>query len=134
MTCGLLAAISSGATLVLPSIDPVFDPAIALETTAADRITVLEGIPAMYVALLDAAHHYDEDFSTLRVSYRRAGLYQRTCCAALETGLDASSWMQTSGWPRAHLPTSAYPICGEGSCQRYSGGHRWDPQWLAQRQ
>jgi long-chain acyl-CoA synthetase len=67
MTCGLMAAISSGSTLVLPSFDPVFEPATALETIAAERITVFEGVPAMYVALLDAAHHYDEDFSSLRV-------------------------------------------------------------------
>jgi long-chain acyl-CoA synthetase len=67
MTCGLLAPISSGATLVLPSVDPVFDPATALETIAAERVTVFEGGPAMYVALRDAAQHSDEDFSSLRV-------------------------------------------------------------------
>ena len=67
VTCGLLAAVSSGSTLVLPSFDPVSDPATALETIAAQRVTVCEGVPAMYVAMLDAAHHYDEDFSSLRV-------------------------------------------------------------------
>src|SRR5262249_15194945 len=65
--CGLLAPISSGATLVLSGVDPALDPATALETLAAERITVFEGVPAMYVALLDAANHYDEDFSSLRV-------------------------------------------------------------------
>jgi long-chain acyl-CoA synthetase len=73
MTCGLLAATSSGSTLVLPSFDPVFDPATALETIAAERITVLEGAPTMYVAMLDAAHHYDEDFSSLRVCVSAGG-------------------------------------------------------------
>src|SRR5262245_60374624 len=67
MTCGLLAAISSGSTLVLPSVDPALDPGTALETIAAERVTVFEGVPAMYYALLDAAHHYDGDFSSLRV-------------------------------------------------------------------
>lgn len=68
MTCGLLAAMSAGSTLVLPSFDPVFDPASALEMIATGRITVLEGVPAMYVALLDAVQHYNEDFSSLRVA------------------------------------------------------------------
>jgi long-chain acyl-CoA synthetase len=66
MTCGLLAAISSGATLVLPSADPALDPATTLETIAAERVTVFEGDSTMYMALLDAAHHDDEDFSSLR--------------------------------------------------------------------
>ena len=67
LTWGLLAALSSGSTLVLPSFDPVIDPATALETIAAERVTVFEGAPSMYVALLDAAHHNDQDFSSLRV-------------------------------------------------------------------
>jgi long-chain acyl-CoA synthetase len=67
MTYGLLAAVSSASTLVLPNFDPEFDPASALETIAAERITVFEGVPAMYVALLDAAHRSDEDFTSLRV-------------------------------------------------------------------
>jgi long-chain acyl-CoA synthetase len=73
VTCGLLAALSCGSTLVLPSFDPVLDPATALETLAAERITVFEGVPAMHVALLDAAHHYDEDFSSLRVCVSAGG-------------------------------------------------------------
>lgn len=73
MTCGLLAAISSGSTLVLPSFDPALEPATALETIAAERITVFEGVAAMYVALLDAAQHYNEDFSSLRVGVSAGG-------------------------------------------------------------
>jgi long-chain acyl-CoA synthetase len=67
MTCGLLAPLSSGSTLMLPSFDPVFDPATALETIATERVTVFEGVPVMYEAMLDAAHHNDEDFSSLRI-------------------------------------------------------------------
>src|SRR4029079_6695561 len=73
MTCGLLAAVSSGSALVLPSFDPAIDPGTALETMAAERVTVFEGVPAMYVALLDAAHHSDEDFSSLRVGVSAGG-------------------------------------------------------------
>ena len=64
MTCGLLAAISVGATLALL---PRFDPAEALRMIAAERVTVFEGVPTMYVAMLAAADHCDVDISTLRV-------------------------------------------------------------------
>jgi long-chain acyl-CoA synthetase len=73
MTWGLLAPLSSGAALVLPAIDPAIDPGTALETIAAERVTVFEGVPAMYAALLDAAHHSDEDFSSLRICVSAGG-------------------------------------------------------------
>jgi long-chain acyl-CoA synthetase len=59
---------------VLPSFDAALDPATALETIAAERVTVFEGVPAMYAAMLDAAQHYDEDFSSLRVGVSAGAL------------------------------------------------------------
>ena len=73
ITCGLVATLSTGSTLVLPRVDPSIDPATALEIFAAERVTVFEGAPAMYMALLEAAHHYDEDFSSLRVCVSAGG-------------------------------------------------------------
>jgi long-chain acyl-CoA synthetase len=49
MTCGLAAAISTGATLALL---PQFDPGRALQMVAAERVTVFQGLPAMYAAML----------------------------------------------------------------------------------
>nr|WP_280855161.1 MULTISPECIES: long-chain fatty acid--CoA ligase [unclassified Streptomyces] len=63
LTCGLNAVIQSGATLTLI---PRFDPVKALEVVARDRVTVFEGVPTMYAAMLncpDAAH---ADMSSLR--------------------------------------------------------------------
>ncbi|GAA4256285.1 long-chain-fatty-acid--CoA ligase [Dactylosporangium darangshiense] len=51
-TCGLNAAISAGACLTLV---PRFVPDIVLDVLARDRVTVFEGVPTMYVALLGAA-------------------------------------------------------------------------------
>jgi long-chain acyl-CoA synthetase len=63
-TCGLNAAISAGASLALI---PRFDAEKALATVERDRVTVFEGVPTMFAALL----HYPErerfDVSTLRV-------------------------------------------------------------------
>ena len=52
MTCGLNATMSSGATLALL---PRFTPGDALKTIATARVTVFQGVPTMYAAMLAAA-------------------------------------------------------------------------------
>ncbi|MFJ9179314.1 long-chain fatty acid--CoA ligase [Streptomyces sp. NPDC102360] len=51
-TCGLNAAVLTGACVTLL---PRFDAAAALRILARDRVTVMEGVPTMFVALLAAA-------------------------------------------------------------------------------
>ena len=63
-TCGLNAAVSAGACLSLVS---RFTPEAALEVLARDRITVFEGVPTMYVALLGTPGSHAYDVSALRV-------------------------------------------------------------------
>jgi long-chain acyl-CoA synthetase len=63
MTCGLVAAVSTGATLALL---PRFDADQALEMIAAEGVTVFEGVPTMYAAMLQTAPR-DLDISSLRV-------------------------------------------------------------------
>jgi long-chain acyl-CoA synthetase len=62
-TCGLNAAVCSGACLTMVS---RFDPAKVLAAIERDRVTVFEGVPTMYAALLE---HPDRtpDTSSLRV-------------------------------------------------------------------
>ncbi|HUB57472.1 MAG TPA: AMP-binding protein [Mycobacterium sp.] len=64
MTCGLLAAISTGATL---AVLPRFAPDKALEMFAAEGVTVFQGAPFMYAAMLGAAPYHALDFGSLRV-------------------------------------------------------------------
>ena len=64
MTCGLAAAISTGATLALL---PRFDPGKALEMFAAEQVTVFEGLPFMYMAILAATADHEPNFGSLRV-------------------------------------------------------------------
>jgi long-chain acyl-CoA synthetase len=52
LTCGLNAAVLAGATLTLIA---RFDPGKALEVIERDGVTVFEGVPTMYSALLGAA-------------------------------------------------------------------------------
>jgi long-chain acyl-CoA synthetase len=61
-TCALNAAIAAGATLTLV---PRFEPAKALEVIQRDRVTVFEGVPTMYAAMLHHPGAEDFDTSTL---------------------------------------------------------------------
>jgi long-chain acyl-CoA synthetase len=61
-TCGLNAALSAAACLTLV---PRFDPQKVLETIERDRVTVFEGVPTMYAALLPDRERFD--VSTLRL-------------------------------------------------------------------
>jgi long-chain acyl-CoA synthetase len=63
-TCGLNAVVGSGACLTLV---PRFDPGKALEVIRRDRVTVFEGVPTMYVALLNHPQRGDYDVGSLRV-------------------------------------------------------------------
>ena len=62
-TCGLNTAVLAGACITLI---PRFDAATALKVIERDRVTVFEGVPTMYVAMLSAGAG-TADTSTLRV-------------------------------------------------------------------
>ena len=51
LTCGLNASVLKGSCLTLI---PRFDPAKALEVVGRDKVTVFEGVPTMYAAMLHA--------------------------------------------------------------------------------
>ncbi|MDT7608962.1 MAG: long-chain acyl-CoA synthetase [Pseudonocardiales bacterium] len=63
MTCGLNASVLSGACLTLI---PRFDGGKALHVVGRDRVTVFEGVPTMYSAMLHAPTRGEADVSTLR--------------------------------------------------------------------
>ena len=63
-TCGLNAAVRVGACLTLV---PRFVPGTVLSVLVRDRVTVFEGVPTMYVALLGEPERESFDLSALRV-------------------------------------------------------------------
>jgi long-chain acyl-CoA synthetase len=63
-TCALNATIAAGGCLTLI---PRFDPEKALEIIQRDRVTVFEGVPTMYAAMLNHPSRGDYDTSTLEV-------------------------------------------------------------------
>ena len=64
LTCALNATIAVGASLTLL---PRFDPARALEIVGRDRVTIFEGVPTMYAAMLHDPACARADTSSLRV-------------------------------------------------------------------
>jgi long-chain acyl-CoA synthetase len=63
-TCGLNATIAGCGTLTMI---PRFEPLKALEILARDRVTVFEGVPTMYGAILHVPERERFDVSALRV-------------------------------------------------------------------
>jgi long-chain acyl-CoA synthetase len=63
-TVALNVAVASGACLTLL---PRFDAGHALRIIADHKVTVFEGVPTMYVALLHQGDHADYDISSLRM-------------------------------------------------------------------
>ncbi|WP_369172842.1 long-chain fatty acid--CoA ligase [Streptomyces sp. R28] len=86
--CAMNTALKQGACLVLI---PRFDPGEVLRAVARHRVTVFEGVPTMYAALL--AHPEDTDTSSLRLCVSGGaslpvpvlhGFEKRFDCAVLE--------------------------------------------------
>jgi long-chain acyl-CoA synthetase len=102
MTCVLGAAISTGATVALL---PRFDPCRALEMVAAEQVTVFEGLPPMYAALLGATAGHDLDFGSLRVCLSAGQALPVEVLGRFE---DAFGCMVLEGYG---LPETSGPVC-----------------------
>jgi long-chain acyl-CoA synthetase len=63
-TCGLNASVYAGATL---SLIPRFDPDKALEIIERDGVTIFQGVPTMYSAMLASDRRESADVSGLRL-------------------------------------------------------------------
>ncbi len=64
-TCALNAAVLTGATVTLL---PRFEPGKALGIIARDRVTIFEGVPTMYIAMLRHPDVTATDLSSVRVA------------------------------------------------------------------
>ena len=63
-TCGLNSSVYAGASLTLI---PRFDPSKALEIIDRDKVTIFQGVPTMYSAILGCEDRDDHDVSSLRL-------------------------------------------------------------------
>jgi long-chain acyl-CoA synthetase len=120
-TCGMNAAVAAGAML---SLIPRFDATRALEIIERDRVTVFEGVPTMYAAMLNApdAHRFDASSLEVCISGGAAmpvevmrGFEQKFGCTVLEGyGLSETSPMASFNHPdRERKPGSiGTPVAG----------------------
>ena len=69
---------------------PRFDPARRSRSIARDRVTVFEGVPTMYAALLNRPGPGDDDRSPARCACPAARPCRWRCCAASRTRSAAS--------------------------------------------
>jgi fatty-acyl-CoA synthase len=65
-TCSSLVCFTSGATFVIPS--PMFDPRATLHAIEAERVTVLYGVPSMFIAEFDLPEFGNTDVSSIRAA------------------------------------------------------------------
>jgi long-chain acyl-CoA synthetase len=63
LTCGLNSAVMAGACLTML---PRFDPGAVLRIIERDRVTIFEGVPTMYAAMLHHPARSEADTSSLR--------------------------------------------------------------------
>ena len=78
LTCGLNATIIGGGTLTLLT---RFDPGKALEVVGRDKVTIFEGVPTMYAAMLHHSSSADADVTSLRLCVRGARPCRWRSCA-----------------------------------------------------
>ena len=84
-TCGLNAAVAAGATLALV---PRFSPGLVLELVQSARVTVFEGVPTMYAALLNQPDRGGYDVSTLRLCASGGAALPLEVLRGFETAFD----------------------------------------------
>jgi long-chain acyl-CoA synthetase len=92
ITCALTPALVTGATLVLL---PRLDPRRAPETISAEQVTVFEGVPSMYAAMLGVADRDELGFSALRVCMSAVHRCRWRFCAESKRDSAASCWSWT---------------------------------------
>jgi len=85
-TCAMNTAVANGATLTLI---PRFDPEKALEIIQRDKVTVFQGVPTMYAAMLNHPDREDYDVSSLEVCASGGSAMPVEVMKAFEEAFDA---------------------------------------------
>ena len=105
-TVALNVAVASGACLTLL---PRFDPGHALRIISGHRVTVFEGVPTMYVALLHQPDRADYDTSGCGRASPAAPPCRSRCCAGSRTRSASRCWRDTACPRPRRSPRSTTP-------------------------
>ena len=82
MVLGVLACVTSGATIMFPS--DAFEPLVVLQMVEEERATALHGVPTMFIAELE-----HPDFDKFDLSSLRTGIMAGSPCPVEVMKVDA---------------------------------------------
>jgi fatty-acyl-CoA synthase len=99
---GTLAMVNTGAAIILPA--PQFDPRATLSAIAAERATIIYGVPAMFIAELE-----HPEFSKFDLTSLRGGIMAGAPCP-IEVMRRVIEQMHCSGMLVAYGQTESSPI------------------------
>lgn len=99
---GTMAMVTTGAAIIMPA--PQFDPRAALATVAAERATIIYGVPAMFIAELE-----HPDFSKFDLTSLRGGIMAGAPCP-IEVMRRVIGQMHCGGMLVAYGQTESSPI------------------------
>jgi fatty-acyl-CoA synthase len=99
---GTLAMVNTGCALILPA--PQFDPRATLAAIAAERATIIYGVPAMFIAELEHA-----EFSSFNLTSLRGGIMAGAPCP-IEVMRRVIDQMHCRGMLVAYGQTESSPI------------------------
>ena len=103
---GFIAGLSVGACLVLPS--EQFDPSATIEAITSTRATVVHGVPAMFVAMIDVVRKRNLKLGTLRTGLCAGSTFPPQLAAQIENTLGMKRVSNALGMtelsPAAFLP------------------------------
>ncbi len=102
MVMSSIACLSQGSTMVIPA--ATFEPLAVLETIEAEKCTALNGVPTMFISLLN-----HPDFAKFQVNTLRAGIMAGAPCP-IDTMRDVISKMGMSDVVIAFGQTEASPV------------------------
>ena len=106
-TCGLNAAVAAGATLTLL---PRFDPTKALEVLVRDTVTMLQGVPTMYIVLLNHPDKASYDLTALRICISGGAAMPVNAITAFEK---AFGWVVLEGYGLSETsPAASFNLPG----------------------
>jgi acyl-CoA synthetase (AMP-forming)/AMP-acid ligase II len=96
---GMIASLIHGVTMV-PL--PVFDPAAAMATIERERITVMNGPPTIYFAILDSPERAKFDLSSLRLAATGAAVVPEVLVERARSELPFQNFITAYGLTECH--------------------------------
>lgn len=117
---GVLCSVASGAAMVLPS--ERFDSAKVLEAVEKERCTVLHGVPAMFISLLEQIEKVNYDVSSLRTGIVAGAVCAPEVLRKLENVLNMKKVIVSYGQTEASPCITSTRVTEPAKLRHYTSG------------